>query len=87
MGYYSTEQSMTAIGVYIGYENGYFVFEFENGDLVDFEEINKIILVKYDLKSNMLKGKKFEILYKEIINDLDDEDLIIFKLEELKLLP
>ena len=86
MNYYSAEQSMTSIGVYKGYTNGYFIFKLDNNDIIDFEEINKMILVKFDLKSDALKGEKFEIEYKEIFDDLDDEDFIVLKLENLNLL-
>lgn len=86
MNYYSAEQSVTAIGIYKGYTNGYFIFKLDNDDVIDFEEINKIILTKFDLKSDVLKGEKFEIEYTEIFDDLDDEDFIVLKLEKLKLL-
>ncbi len=86
MNYYSTEQSMTSIGVYMGYKDGYYSFVLENNDVIDFEEINKIILVKFDLKSDELNGKKFEIVYKEIIDDIDDEDFIVLKLDSINLL-
>ncbi|WP_442265817.1 hypothetical protein ACSIGC_16190 [Tenacibaculum sp. ZS6-P6] len=86
MNYYSTEQSMSAFGVYAGYKDGYYTFVLENNDIIDFDEINKMILVQFDLKSNEFKGKKFEIIYKEIIDDLDDEDFVVFKLQEIKLI-
>lgn len=84
MVYYRAEQLMESVGVYSGYKDGYYTFILEDNEVVDFEEINKMLLVKYNLKSNELKGKKFEIIYKEIINDLDDEDFVVLKLEELK---
>ncbi len=86
MNYYSTEQSMNSIGVYSGYRDGYYTFILQNNEVVDFEEINKMLLVQFDLKSDELKGRKFEIIYKEIIDDLDDEDFVVLKLEELKLI-
>lgn len=86
MSYYSAEQSMTSIGIYMGYKDGYYSFVLENNDVIDFEEINKMILVKFDLKSDELKERKFEINYKEIIDDLDDEDFIVLKLDSINLL-
>ena len=86
MSYYSAEQSMTSIGIYMGYKDGYYSFVLENNDVIDFEEINKMILVKFDLKSDELKERKFEINYKEIIDDLDDEDIIVLKLDSINLL-
>ncbi|MDX8552821.1 hypothetical protein MK851_04170 [Tenacibaculum sp. 1B UA] len=84
MTYYSSQQTVTLVGVYQGYANGYYVFELENGDIIDFEQINKKNLEHLDLKSSTLKNRSFEITYKEIFDDLDDEDLVIFKLENLQ---
>ncbi len=86
MNYYRAERSMLVTGVYAGYKNGYYTFVLQDNDIIDFDEINKMILVKFDLKSNECKGRKFEIIYKEIIDDLDDEDFLILKLEDLKLI-
>jgi len=86
MTYYNSQEKVTLVGVYQGYTNGYYVFELENGDIIDFEQINKKNLEHLDLKSSSLKNKSFEITYKEIFDDVDDEDLVIFKLENLQLL-
>ena len=86
MNYYSAEQLMESVGVYSGYKDGYYTFILENSEVVDFEEINKMLLVQFDLKSDKLKGRKFEVVYKEIIDDLDDEDFVVLKLEELKII-
>ena len=83
---YNSQPTVTLVGVYQGYTNGYYVFELENGDIIDFERVNKQNLGHLDLKSSTLKNKKFEITYKEIFDDLDDEDIVIFKLENLHLL-
>jgi hypothetical protein len=84
MAYYNSQETVTLVGVYQGYTNGYYVFELENGDIIDFEQINKKNLEHLDLKSSTYKNKSFEITYKEIFDDMDDEDLVIFKLENLQ---
>jgi hypothetical protein len=86
MKYYNAEQSVFVDGVYKSYENGYYKFELSNGDDIDFEQINNKILNLYDLKSKEFVGKQFSIEYIEIIDDLDDEDFIVLKLNDLKLL-
>lgn len=86
MAFYNSRQTVTLVGVYQGYTNGYYIFELENGDIIDFDQINKKNLEHLDLKSSSLKNKNFEITYKEIFDDLDDEDIVIFKLENLQLL-
>ena len=86
MNYYSAMQSLSAKGMLIGYLDGYATFQLENDDIINFEQINKKILSAYDLKSNQYKNKIFEIYYTEIFDDLDDEDFIIFRLDDLKLL-
>ncbi|WP_299836059.1 hypothetical protein [uncultured Tenacibaculum sp.] len=86
MNYYRAERSMIVTGVYAGYKNGDYTFVLEDNDIIDFDEINKMILVEFDLKSDKCKGRKFEIIYTEIIDDLDDEDFVVLKLEDLKLI-
>ncbi|MFY7670817.1 hypothetical protein ACOSP6_06980 [Tenacibaculum sp. MEBiC06402] len=86
MRYYNAEQSVSVEGIFRSYENGYYKFELNNGDDIDFEQINNKILHLYDLKSKEYVGKLFSIEYIEIIDDLDDEDFIVLKLNNLKLL-
>ena len=86
MNYYNASQTVTTTGIYVGFIDGSFSFELENGDIIDFDQINKNVLLEYDLKSSVFKGKKFNITYKEIFDDLDDEDFIIFKLDKLEIL-
>ena len=86
MNYYNTEQTVTLKGLFKEYSNGAFSFELENKDIIDFEEINKNVLIKYDLKSSTFKNKTFLITYKEIFDDLDDDDFVVFKLENLEIL-
>lgn len=86
MGYYSSYQDANTQGVFLRYENGEFYFITDAKDEIVFDEINKHVLEKYDLKSNEFKGKNFQIFYTEIMDDLDDEDLIILRLDDLELL-
>ncbi len=65
---------------------GAYSFELENGDIIIFEQINKSILTKYDLKSNEFKNKNFEITYTEVFDDEDSEDFLMFKLEKIRFL-
>lgn len=86
MTYYNATQTMMYNGLYVGYINGGYIFHLENDDMIDFDQINPKILEEYDLKSNTHKNQQFEIVYSENFDDLDDEDVVIFKLEELRLL-
>lgn len=86
MNYYNAEQTVTLKGIFKEYSHGAFSFELENKDILDFEEINKNVLLEYDLKSNIFENKTFYITYKEIFDDLDDDDFVVFKLEKLELL-
>ena len=86
MNYYSARQSLSSKGLFIGYLDGYATFHLENDDIIDFEQIDKRILADYDLKNGDYKNKTFEIYYTEIFDDLDDEDFIIYRLDNLKLL-
>jgi hypothetical protein len=84
MNYYSSTQLITITGDYIGFMQGGYAFHLENDDIIDFDQINPIVLEEFDLKSSELKNKTFEIVYSENFEDLDDEDVVIFKLEKLK---
>lgn len=86
MNYYSAKQSITIIGTFLGFINGTYTFHLENNDVIDFDEINTKIFEEFDLKSTSLKNKVFEITYSENFDDIDDEDIVVFKLELLKLL-
>ncbi|TCP25868.1 hypothetical protein EV195_103230 [Tenacibaculum skagerrakense] len=86
MKYYNSDHTVSVEGIFRNYENGYYKFELLNGDFVDFEQINNKVLHLYDLKSKEFVGKKFSIEYIEIIDDLDDDDFVAFKLNNLTLL-
>lgn len=86
MNYYNATQKLTFTGVYVGYIEGEYVFHLENDDIIDFDQVNPKVLKAFDLKSSKFKNKSFEITYSEIFDDLDDEDVVVFKLEQLNLL-
>lgn len=71
-------------GVFVKYYDGYYKFLMDNGDTIIFEEIPRLAIKKFDLKSDTYKGKSFEITYSEHIDD-DDDDFIIYKIEKLEL--
>ena len=83
MNNYSEPTSISIRGQFVGYLQGGYVFHLENEDIIDFDQINPKILDAFDLKSNAFKNTTFEIVYSEIFDDLDDDDLVIFKLEIL----
>ncbi|MBV7267743.1 hypothetical protein [Winogradskyella luteola] len=86
MNYYNTEEIRTEEGVFVKHHNGYFTFQFSFDELIVFEEVNTTVLEKFDLHSKEYVGSTFEVTYKEIINDLDDEDFLTFRIMELKLI-
>ncbi|WP_272151816.1 hypothetical protein [Tenacibaculum aiptasiae] len=86
MNYYSAKQNITITGTFIGFINGTYTFHLENNDIIDFDEINTKIFEEFDLKSTSLKNKVFEIIYSENFDDIDDEDIVVYRLEKLNLL-
>lgn len=86
MGYYSSFQDVNTQGVFLRHENGYFYFQNELNDEIVFEEINRKALGKYDLKTDEYKGKLFQLYYTEIMEDLDDEDFVVLRLDDLELI-
>ncbi|WP_237275784.1 hypothetical protein [Tenacibaculum ovolyticum] len=85
MNYYSAKQNITIIGTFLGFIKGTYTFHLENNDIIDFDEINIKIFEEFDLKSTSIKNKIFEITYSENFDDIDDEDIVVLKLEQLKL--
>ena len=86
MNYYNTEEIRTEEGVFVKHYNGYFTFQLSFDELIVFEEVNTAVLEEFDLRSEAYIGSTFEVTYKEIINDLDDEDFLIFRIMKLKLI-
>lgn len=86
MNYYKTQETKSEEGVFINYSNGYYTFIFSFEEKIIFEEISKNVLEKFNLQDGSMLNRTFNVTYKEIINDLDDDDFITFKLLELKVL-
>ncbi|WP_222984975.1 hypothetical protein [Flagellimonas meishanensis] len=75
------------VGTYDGTDNGSFFFTDDEGDTLEFEQIEEEILEKFDLTSEAFMGRNFEISYiTEIISDDDEEEIYISKIVNLKLL-
>ena len=85
MRYFESREQVTVEGIFINYANGYYSFEVDGSELLAFDEIEKEVLEKYDLKSDQFNGQKFEICYSIIIDDMDDEDFVILRLDDLKI--
>ncbi|MEQ6122937.1 hypothetical protein AAON49_01890 [Pseudotenacibaculum sp. MALMAid0570] len=83
MRYFESRERVTTEGTFITYAYGYYSFEIDDGEILAFDEIDKLLLDKYDLKSDQLNGQKFEIFYSIIIDDMDDEDFVILRLDDL----
>lgn len=86
MRYYESTEQIKTIGSFISFSNGYYSFELDEGELIAFEEINTTILSTYELRSNKLSGEMFEVTYSIIIDDIDDEDFVILRLDDLKII-
>ena len=85
MNFYNTEEIRTEVGVFVKYLDGFFTFRFSFDELIVFEEVNTAVLEEFDLRNEEYVGKFFEVTYKEIINDLVDEDFLTFRILKLKL--
>ena len=86
MDYYNNEEVRTEEGVYVKHHNGFFTFRFSFDEIVVFEEVNTAVLEKFDLRSDEYIGAVFEVTYKEIFDDLDEDDFLIFRIMKLRLL-
>lgn len=84
--YYSSEEKIEITGTFITFGFGYYSFVLENGEEVMFEEIRKTVLEKYDLKSGKFQGAEFKIVYSVLTEDLDDEDFVVLRLDQLDIL-
>lgn len=73
------------IAVFKSYKNGYYTFEFDNGEDMVFEEVHPKVLSQYNLKTDKeLVGKTFQLTFSEVFEDTDD-DLVIYRIESLKM--
>lgn len=86
MNYYNIEETRTEEGVFVKHHKGYFTFRFSFEEIIIFEEIKTSVMEVYNLKSEEYLGASFEVTYKEIINDLDDDDFLTFRIIDLKLI-
>ena len=84
MNYYNTEEIRTEEGVFVKHHNGFYTFRFSFDEIIVFEEVNTAVLEEFELRSEEYVGATFEVTYKEIINDLDDEDFLTFRIMKLK---
>ena len=85
MRYYESREQVTTKGTFVKYDYGYYSFEIDGGEVLAFDEIEKEVLEKYNLKSDLFNGLEFEIFYSIIIDDMDDEDFVILRLDDLKI--
>ena len=84
--YYSSEEKIEEIGTFITFGFGYYSFVLDSGEEVVFEEIRNEVLEKYNLKSEKFQGKKFNITYSILTDDLNDEDFVILRLDNLEII-
>lgn len=80
---YQTNEQVKTMGSFVTFAFGYYSFELVDGEVIAFDEVNKRVLEKYDLKSNKFADQKFEIHYSIIIDDTDQEDFVILRLDDL----
>ncbi|PWH83501.1 hypothetical protein DIS18_02805 [Algibacter marinivivus] len=67
--------------VFKSFENGYYIFWFENGEELAFEEVHPRVLKQYDLRNDeSLIDRDFRITF---IEDGNDDDPI-YRVESLK---
>ena len=57
MKYYESTEQVNVVGSFITFSYGYYSFELDEGEVLAFDEIDKNVLEKYDLKSNKYKRK------------------------------
>ncbi|MFC5193798.1 MULTISPECIES: hypothetical protein [Bizionia] len=70
--------------VFKSYENGYFIFWFDNGEELAFEEVHPRVLKQFDLKNDEnYIDQEFKIVFVEAPDPYDD-DLVIYRVENLK---
>ena len=68
------------------FKDGLFYFEFESGEDMVFEQVHPKILTRYNLKDDKsFVDQEFRLSFSEIFID-DDEDEVIYRIENLKAL-
>ena len=83
MRYYSLKETRFEKASFEAFHDGYYTFILDTNETIVFEEVNGSILEKYNLKDVEFRDKKFDITFSENIEDLDDEDFVIYRLEKL----
>lgn len=72
--------------VFKSFKNGYYTFWFENGEELAFEEVHPRVLKQFDLRNDeSLIDQEFKIVFIEVF-DNNDEDMVIYRVESLKLI-
>lgn len=85
--YHQTEERAFTVGKFVTFGYGYYSFELGNKELLVFEEIDKALLQKYDLRTGAYEGRYFEVAYSILTEDLDDEDFVVLRLNDLTMVP
>lgn len=80
---YETNEQVKTVGIFITFAYGYYSFELPDGEVLAFDEVKNRVLEKYNLKSNEFSNQKFEITYSIILDDSDEEDFVILRLDDL----
>jgi len=83
---YQMNEQVKTTGNFITFAYGYYSFELSDGEVLAFDEVSKKVLDKYDLKSKEYSGQKFEIHYSIILDDTDQEDFVILRLDNLTIM-
>ncbi|PIA78436.1 hypothetical protein BFR04_02555 [Gaetbulibacter sp. 4G1] len=67
-------------------KNNFYSFLFEDGLLIDFEEIHPKALYKYNLKEDdSFIDKSFKLTFSEVL-DSKENDVFIYRIDSLKLI-
>ena len=81
----TNKELKTETGRFIRFNEGYYTFEMDE-DIIVFEGINREAASKYDLQDFKYIDAEFKVTYSETLGDLDDEDFIVFNIEDLRLI-
>ena len=83
---YNTLNRLKEVGKFLKMSNGYYTFLLKNEEKIIFEEISKRALSKFNLDSKEFIDRSFKIVYAEILEDFEDDDYIISRIEDLNLI-
>lgn len=76
-------QSMEA--TFEKYENGNYFFTDEEGNSVEFQNIEESASNKYDLTKDIFKGKTFKVMYTIDTETEEEEEEIVYTIVDLEL--